>query len=170
MNRLKKFRRDKDSHFLTDPRSPLTKEQQRHFNGLRYFPENPSLVFDLVPEEFSEKRTVGISTSSGATQHLTRWGRVNFKVDGIAVQLTIFRNGHGLFLPFVDALAGHETYGAGRYLEPPRASGGRIHVDFNYAYNPYCAYNANWSCPIPPLENRIAVPIQAGEMTFSPET
>ena len=80
--------------------------------------------------------------------------------------MTVYRNEYGLFLPFVDALAGHETYGAGRYLEPEEAAGKRVHVDFNLAYNPYCAYNERWSCPITPAENRLKVAIRAGEKIF----
>ena len=71
-----------------------------------------------------------------------------------------------LFLPFADATSGVETYGAGRYLEPEALPDGRMSVDFNYAYNPYCAYNERWSCPITPAENRIDVPIRGGERIF----
>jgi hypothetical protein len=71
--------------------------------------------------------------------------------------------GGGYFLPFMDATSGDETYGAGRYLEIEPLPGGKLLVDFNMAYNPYCAYNEYWSCPIPPKENRLSVPIEAGE-------
>jgi uncharacterized protein (DUF1684 family) len=77
--------------------------------------------------------------------------------------LTLFSDPHGFLLPFVDALAGKATYGAGRYLEPEPLPNGRLLVDFNYAYNPYCAYNALYSCPLTPFENRLKVPIRAGE-------
>jgi uncharacterized protein (DUF1684 family) len=70
------------------------------------------------------------------------------------------------FLPFADALAGVETYGAGRYLEPEPVGDGQFVVDFNLAYNPYCAYNDDWSCPITPRENRLTVPIRAGEKLY----
>ena len=75
-------------------------------------------------------------------------------------------NEHGYFLPFVDSQAGPVTYGAGRYLEPERLEDGKFLVDFNLAYNPYCAYNELYSCPLPPAENRISVPIAAGEKNF----
>ena len=80
--------------------------------------------------------------------------------------LTLYAVGDEFFLPFVDSLAGKETYGAGRYLEPHRHGDGPFHIDFNYAYNPYCAYNERWSCPITPAENRLKVPIRAGEKLF----
>lgn len=79
------------------------------------------------------------------------------------MELTLFASDHGFFLPFVDSLRGEETYGAGRYLEPEEGPDGRFHIDFNLAYNPYCAYNENWSCPLTPFENRLNVPIRAGE-------
>jgi uncharacterized protein (DUF1684 family) len=88
-------------------------------------------------------------------------------VDGQEAALTIYRDDEGeYFLPFADALAGHETYGAGRYLEPLDLEDGKVRVDFNYAYNPYCAYNEGWSCPLTPRENRLKVPIRAGEKVY----
>ena len=92
-------------------------------------------------------------------------------VDGEAVSLTVYRGGYGdeFFLPFADATTGRETYGAGRYLEVAVQEDGMHLVDFNHAYNPYCAYNPRWSCPIPPVENRLKVPIRAGEKLFQDE-
>jgi uncharacterized protein (DUF1684 family) len=95
-----------------------------------------------------------------------RLGRFGFRVDEEQAELTIYAGEHGYFLPFVDALANQETYGAGRYLEPEQLSGNKFLVDFNLAYNPYCAYNERWSCPLTPFENRLKVPIRAGEKMF----
>jgi uncharacterized protein (DUF1684 family) len=82
--------------------------------------------------------------------------------------LTLYRGTDGdLFLPLRDATSGDETYGAGRYLEPLMLDDGRVLVDFNYLYNPYCAYNDAWSCPLPPRENWLTVPIRAGEKAFA---
>jgi uncharacterized protein (DUF1684 family) len=107
-----------------------------------------------------------MQTTTGDVQDYQRFGRFHFVADGQPAALTIYQSEFGYFLPFVDALAGSETYGAGRYLEPEEMADGRFLVDFNLAYNPYCAYNENWSCPITPSENRIKVPVRAGEMTF----
>ena len=82
------------------------------------------------------------------------------------MELTVFASGYGFFLPFVDNLAGSETYPAGRYLEPEPLPDGKYLIDFNQAYNPYCAYNEHWSCPLTPFENRLKVPIRAGEKIF----
>lgn len=87
-------------------------------------------------------------------------------MDGQAAALTIYADAYGFFLPFVGALAGTETYGAGRYLEPQHMEDGRSFIDFNLAYNPYCAYNDAWSCPRTPWENRLRVPVRAGEKLF----
>lgn len=86
------------------------------------------------------------------------------------VELSIYNNQPGFFLPFVDSLAGVETYPAGRYLEPVPLPVGRLLVDFNHANNPYCAYNDAWSCPLTPFENRMDVPLRAGEKLFPLET
>ena len=81
-------------------------------------------------------------------------------------ELTLYHGAYGFFLPFVDSAAGIETYPSGRYLEPEPLPGDRFLVDFNLAYNPYCAYNDRWSCPITPFENRLKVPVRAGEKMF----
>lgn len=166
MSLLETFRQEKDEFFRHDPHSPLTPEQRQNFTGLSYFPENPDLDLKLEIEEFSEKQTVTMQTTTGDFQDYLRYGRLHFSVEAEDVELTLYHNPHGFFLPFADSLAGGETYGAGRYLEPELLPDGRLHVDFNLAYNPYCAYNELYSCPITPAENRLKVPIRAGEMVF----
>jgi uncharacterized protein (DUF1684 family) len=166
MTSLEAFRKEKDEFFGSDPQSPLTQGQRGKFTGLNYFPENPSLKLELDLEEFPEKEEGDIQTSTGDVQHFRRYGKITFSVDGEPAALTLFSNENGFFLPFVDTLAGKETYPAGRYVEPEELGHGKILVDFNYAYNPYCAYNARWSCPLTPFENRLKVPIRAGEKLF----
>ena len=166
MNDLEAFRAQKDQFFRAHPNSPLAPEQQHHFHGLTYFPENPDLRLDVVVEPFEEQATITMQTSTGDTQAFVRFGRFTFMVDGQEAQLTVYASEQGIFLPFADALAGEETYGAGRYLDPEPLGDGKIRVDFNLAYNPYCAYNDAWSCPITPFENRLKVPIRAGEKLF----
>lgn len=163
---LQIFRARKDQFFARDHDSPLIPEQRRTFTGLRYFPENPALRLDLPIELFAEQTTVVMQTTTGDQQTFVRYGRIHFEVDGQQANLTIYRSAHGYFLPFADALAGDETYGPGRYLDPEPLPDGRLHIDFNLAYNPYCAYNDAWSCPITPPENRLKLPIRAGEQVF----
>ncbi len=166
MSDLDEFRREKDEFFRSSPDSPLTPDQQEGFTGLRYFPEDPTLRLAVDVERFAEPETIRMQTSTGDVQDYQRFGRFRFVAGGQEARLTIYRNEHGYFLPFGDSLAGTETYGAGRYLEPEPLTDGRFEVDFNLAYNPYCAYNNNWSCPITPAENRLKIPIRAGEMVF----
>jgi uncharacterized protein len=166
MTKLEQFRAQKDQFFKAHPQSPLSAEQQQTFQGLRYFPENPALRLVVPVEPFAQADTIEMQTSTGDTRSYVRYGRVRFQVDGQDAALTLYADGDMLFLPFADALAGVETYGAGRYLEPERLSDGRVLIDFNLAYNPYCAYNDDWSCPITPLENRLKVPIRAGEQMY----
>jgi uncharacterized protein (DUF1684 family) len=167
MSELEHFRHLKDEFFRTDHHSPLTADQKREFNGLNYFPENPELNLLVDVERFKEHEEIQMQTTTGHIQSYTRYGRFKFQVNGQEAELTIYDGEHGYFLPFVDSLAGQETYGAGRYLEPEVAADGRFHVDYNLAYNPYCAYNELYSCPITPFENRINVPIRAGEKVFN---
>lgn len=167
MNDLERLRRDKDEFFARDPGSPLTAGQKRTFEGLKYFPENSQWQLEVLAEPVQDEGPVEMLTSTGDVQTYRRVARFSFSVDGRQARLTIFEGEHGLFLPFVDSLAGIDTYPAGRYLEPEALPGGRYLVDFNLAYNPYCAYNERWSCPLTPQENRLAVPIRAGEKIYS---
>ncbi len=163
MSQLADFRREKDEFLAEDPQSPLTPEQRKGFRGLNYFPENRALHLVLPVEEFEKKDAIRMPTSTGDVQMYTRFGKIKFTVEGQPAELTVYASRDGFFLPFVDSLAGKETYGAGRYFEPALAGKGKLLIDFNYAYNPYCAYNENWSCPVTPAENRLKVPIRAGE-------
>lgn len=163
MSELEEFRAEKDHFFAQHPQSPLTHAQKHDFQGLTYFPENPGLRLEAAVEEFPESEEITMATSTGDFQAYERYGRFQFDVDGEQAELTIYYNEHGYFIPFVDSLAGEETYPAGRYLEPEPLGKGVFQVDFNLAYNPYCAYNMMYSCPLTPPENRLKVPIRAGE-------
>lgn len=162
---LQAQRQEKDHFFKTSAYAPLTPEQQDAFDGLRYYAPNPALDLVVTVERFPDTEPVSFETTSGDVQQYRRFGRFSFDVDGQAAALTIYAGPHGYFLPFADANAGADTYGAGRYLEPEPLGADRFHVDFNLAYSPYCAYGPGWSCPITPAENRLAVAIRAGEMT-----
>lgn len=161
---LHAFRQNKDEHYRTHKNSPLTPAQQAAFTGLRYYPAAPALNLTVTVEPFAEQQTIEMPTSAGKIKTFARYGRFTFEVEGQAVQLTLYKADYGFFLPFVDANAGKETYGAGRYLDPQSLDNDLFHVDFNLAYNPYCVYGDGWNCPIPPAENRLNVAIRAGEM------
>ena len=128
------------------------------------------MALTVEVHEFSadSKEEVEVATNTGDSSPHVRWGEFNFDVNGVPVTLSLYRSvgSEQFFLPFMDETSGSATYGGGRYLDLVELEDGRILVDFNYAYNPYCAYNPHWSCPIPPSENRLSVPIEAGEKTF----
>jgi len=165
---LKRFRAEKDRVFARDPHSPLPPAERPAFRGLAYFDENPALIVAVGIDRDVEPGEVVMSTTGGEEQVYRRYGLVRFRVDDQPAQLTLYssEDSDELFVPFRDATSGHETYGAGRYLEV-EAHGDHVTIDFNYAYNPNCAYDPSWSCPLPPTENWLKVPIRAGEKTFA---
>jgi uncharacterized protein len=168
MSKLSEFRMLKDDFFRANPQSPLGGDQQESFSQLNYYPENPNLRFELPLEKIEKPEQIVMATSTGDEQGYFHVGQIRFTLLGQAVLLQVYISvsGGDYFIPFVDATAPAETYGAGRYVEPEDLGDGRLHVDFNLAYNPYCAYNDRWSCPIPPRANRISVRIEAGEKKY----
>ncbi|RMF79385.1 MAG: DUF1684 domain-containing protein [Chloroflexi bacterium] len=165
-NKLLAHRREKDQFMKAHPQSPLKPEHRANFNGLAYYEPNPALDLRVTVRQFEHQEIVKMQTTTGEPRDFRRYGEFTFNVDGQEARLTIYWNAHGFFLPFVDAGAGNETYGAGRYLEPELLDDNSFHIDFNLAYNPFCAYNDAYSCPLPPPENRLNVHIRAGEKNF----
>ena len=166
---LEIFRHQKDEFFSTDPHSPLLSEQKPSFRGLAYYDPNADLEFEVEVQSIELREVIRMQTSTGAVAEYIRYGTFNFDVAGQKAELTIYSSPDGqggFFLPFTDSTSGKETYGAGRYLDLERLPNGAFYIDFNLAYNPYCAYNEMWSCPIPPAENRLTVPIKAGELNY----
>lgn len=166
MTALEQFRKEKDEFFKNGSQSPLTAEQKKGFQRLEYFPENPAFDLELPLERFPQPEQVTLATSSGDERKYYHVGQVHFEVDGQSAALQVYEDDYGFFVPFTDASAPQETYGAGRYLEPREIRRGVLALDFNLAYNPYCAYNERWACPLPPAANRLGVRIAAGEKKF----
>ena len=170
MSELTDFRKAKDEVFGSDHHSPLTHEQQESFDGLSYYDEDPDLRHELEVERFDKRERIEMQTSTGDVAEYTRWGKASFLVNGERAELTLYKaeGSKEFFLPFADATSGEETYASGRYLDPSVLANGKVLVDFNHAYSPYCAYNQQWSCPLTPFENRLRVAIRAGEKDFKP--
>ena len=168
MSHLSQFRSEKDAYFGNDPTSPLSNGQRERFNGLFYFDEAPELALQLTPSLVEGSTEIEIPLSTGGVTSTHRWAAVTVEIGGKQETVTVFREDeHGpLFLPFRDGTAGDETYAVGRYLEVHPLNDGDLWLDFNYAYNPFCAYNDNWACLIPPPENHIAAQIRAGERSY----
>ncbi len=167
--------------FAHHPQSALDEEQRRTFQGLPYFPYNPAMRFIVEIDSNVEPERHQMLMSATETMTMVTVGKVYFIVEEQPVSLSIYWldiYGGGLFLPFRDATCPKESYGGGRYLfdtikgsdfiSVPGVSGWKqIMLDFNYAYNPSCAYNSRWTCPLAPAENYLTVPIRAGEMKQS---
>ncbi len=158
----------KDRFFRMDPHSPI--EDRIHFDGLNYYDPNPAYRYALSLQPAAEQEELVFQTSTGDEQTYLRLGVIEFEIEGEEeiAQLAIYQSPDhgGLFLPFRDGTSGNETYGAGRYLEPHDLGGGELLVDFNHAYNPFCAYSEDFSCPLPPFENHLKLPIRAGEKAY----
>lgn len=161
------WRAAKDSLFRSAA-SPLLPSAQDEFDGLTYFPYDSTFAFPVTLDPTLQRDTLRMATSTGEPRDYIRFGSFSFPFDGRRHRLAVFQPIDGdlrLFLPFADATSGSATYSAGRYLDFDPTTDGRYVLDFNYAYSPYCAYNPRYSCPLPPSENRLTVPIRAGEQS-----
>lgn len=178
---LSDFRRRRDELFANHPQSALDAEQKAAFDGLPYFPYDRSACVEAIvdPSVDPERHCVQLGDEESLT--LARVATVRFELQGSHCTLALYWidvYGGGLFLPFRDSTAPAETYGGGRYLfdtvkgsdfaqAPAIDTDYRIELDFNYAYNPSCAYNHRWACPLAPQENHLPVPVRAGEKKFT---
>lgn len=157
---------EKDMAFSNPETTILRPAERERFAGLRYFPVDTAYRFvaPLIPADTVE--TVLVAHRTPPPVPYQRIGQVEIAFPEGTARLTVFRSlGEApgrLWIPFTDATSGLETYGGGRYLDPQMADG-RIYVDFNRAYNPYCDYNPGYNCAIPPPENRLSFPVRAGE-------
>lgn len=167
---LAEHRRAKDEFFKSSHNSPLNHGDRHGFEGLDYFDPRPDLVF-TVPLEPGDRSEIRVPTSDQREKVYTRVGTVGFEVEGTPVRLTLYDTGHaGYFIPFRDSTSGYSTYGAGRYLDIDSKDDGIVTIDFNLAYNPSCVYSDGYSCPFPPMENWLEVPIEAGEKMYEPSS
>lgn len=174
---IEKHREEYKADFLKNSSSPLKKED---FEYLRFY--EPNEKFKVVCEFIATKKgkPFDVPTSSGQTATYTKFGELKFEIDGKSYKLAVYQSlklrnlpqyRDYLFIPFKDLTNGKESYGGGRYLDlrMKEISGDKIYLDFNKAYNPYCAFSAGYSCPIPPKENHLKVAIEAGEKNFAKE-
>jgi len=160
----------KDRYFAGAPSSPIPAEARHDFTGLPYFDVDPGLRFEgltLEPYAGDAPSAFTIPTSDGQLRPAHRAGTFRFAVAGALQSLTAYvldgGSAESLFVPFLDATSGTESYGAGRYLDLEAEADGTYVLDLNLAYHPYCVYNATYSCPLTPAENRLPVRIEAGE-------
>jgi len=170
MDAVKQLRAQKDDYFRSSTHSPIPQAERASFSGLPYYPVDESLRFEsrtLEPYTGNEPSDFQIPTSDGRLRPAHRAGILAFDLGGERRSLTGYTFDTGdddsLFVPFLDATSGTETYGAGRYLDIDPEEDGTYALDFNLAYHPSCVYDPRFSCPLTPAENRLPVRIEAGE-------
>ena len=162
------WRATKDKFMQQSADSPIPAERRATFPPLTYFPVEPEY---RVPASLTVARTndvIEIPTSRGELRPHNRVGQLSFTLKGRLLTLTAFvevgqQDINHLFVPFGDLTNGTETYPGGRYLELERTPTGIYDLDFNRAFHPFCYYNPKYDCPYPPRENRLPIPIRAGE-------
>ena len=145
---------------------PIPAARHKDLLPLAYFPIDPDYHVPGVLKRIDDKTTFEMPTSMGTTRQMRRVGTLEFTLKGQPLKLTVFlevADPNHLFIAFNDLTSGTETYPAGRYIDLPPNGTNVYEVDFNRAYNPYCYYNLSYECPLPPVENRLKIPIRAGE-------
>ncbi len=168
-------RKEKDYYLQSDPDSPIPVAIRPKFRGLAYFPPDMGFRLRVRLTKLPDPEPVTLATSKGIPRPMVRYGYFDFEIEGVKQRLYAYKSppqpGHrhadtSLFIPFRDATSGKESYGAARYLDIEEEPSGEHTLDFNDAYNPYCAYSDDYVCPFPPRENWLSAPVRAGEKTF----
>lgn len=172
---VERFQKELNADFASIEKSPLLKEDLAVFKSLDFFPFEPQLqiIADFV--RTPNEKVFEMKTSTDRKPLYVKFGEAHFSINGKRLVLHIFQNielskkeeyKDYLFLPFSDVTSGKESYIGGRYIDLKIPTGNTILIDFNKAYNPYCAYNHKYSCPIVPMENDLPIAIQAGVKKF----
>lgn len=163
---LEEHRRQQDEFLQSHYASPLPDEDQEAFSGLDYFPPNPTMLFNGHFSRTDESR-VEITSSVGTTSAYRQMGVLHVEIAGSSYDLVVLDDGDGSpFIAFGDSTNAVTTYAGGRYVSLDIDDDGSVSIDFDLASNPYCVYDEEFVCPLPPLANRIAIPIEAGEKKY----
>jgi len=167
MEEMAASRAEKDELFKTSEDSPLTEEQLDIFENLSYFPVVEKYKVNAEFQRNQLEQIIKMAITDGSEREYMVFGNAHFHLDGKELDVTVYKpvkeDADYLFIPFYDKTSADLTYGGGRYVEPEILENGAFEIDFNKAYNPYCAYNPTYRCPIPPQENSLDVSILAGE-------
>ncbi|MGK6350360.1 DUF1684 domain-containing protein [Parapedobacter sp. DT-150] len=169
------FREAKAANFAEDPGAPLSAADTGY---LHYYDPDSTYRVQATVELLINEQPFRIPTSDGTSKEYVRYAKARFRFHGEPVELTLYRSvalfadsayRNHLFLPFTDGTNGEETYGGGRYIDLSTADirNGQLVIDFNDAYNPYCAYSSGYRCPVPPAENNLSIAIRAGERRYT---
>lgn len=169
------FQKELNIEYADAVKSPLTIEDRIHFKTLDFYPINENLFVTAQFVRTENEKPFEMKTSTERKPLYVKYGELFFSLDGKSFQLNVYRNielskkkeyEDHLFLPFSDLTSGNESYIGGKYIDLKIPKGNTIAIDFNTAYNPYCAYNHKYSCPIVPLENDLNIEIKAGVKKF----
>lgn len=172
------FQKKMNADFKDASKSPLKLKDRKNFRGLDFFKFDSTYVVQATFEKTPDEIPFKMKTTTDRMPMYVKYGIATFELKGKEHQLNIYQSldlmeDEGfedyLFLPFLDTTNGETTYGGGRYLDCELPENGKIKIDFNKAYNPYCAYNEIYSCPIVPRENYIQVKVEAGVKDFKRE-
>ncbi len=172
---VKEWRLQKDADYKVKEKTMLTDDLMEDFDGLNYYKINYEYRVKGNLKRFNDGRTFNIETTGGQVYEYLIYGQVTFELDGKTLTLDVYQGKRAaksgkkkgaLFIPFTDLTSGKATYGGGRYLVLDVPEDDILVLDFNMAYNPYCVYNIDHSCPIPPRENDLDVKIKAGELMY----
>jgi len=168
LKEIEQFRAEREQFMRSDPESPIPAAKKSTLLPLKYFPPDPSFVAPAVLRVADERPIVEMPTSTGTVRRWERVGVLEFTIQGQTMSLGAFveagtKQISTLFVPFADQTTGKETYQAGRYLDLHPTATNIYTIDFNRAYNPYCAYNNSYECPYPPPSNRLKIAVSAGE-------
>jgi uncharacterized protein (DUF1684 family) len=175
VGKIEALRASKDDSFKNDPESPIPADKKSILLPLAYYPIDELYAVPATLEPSADRTRIQVPTSIGKIRDLEVVGTLKFTVKGQTTQLTAFMEiteprSNRLFVPFADQTSGKETYPAGRYMELDPTPTGIYLVDFNIAYHPYCYYSPEYDCPFPPKENRLQMPIRAGEKMSKADT
>ena len=161
-------RKARDDFLRSSKDSPLPVQLRPGFKGLDYFPPDPRfrLVGDL--QIYGKRRKIQVPTNAGSLVPMERFGRLVARLEGMSFRLEVYRSleEDELLALFKDSTSGKQTYSGGRYVRLTPVGNGSYLLDFNRAYNPYCAYNPDYVCPMPPPQNHLTLSIRAGERAF----
>ncbi len=165
-----RWRAQRDSALAADPESPLPAAARARWAGLAYFPYDPRFRVPIELHAYARQRPIRRPATDGSWIEVERFGLAIGAVLGTPFRLAVYRvpDDGRLEVFFTDPTNGVQTYAAGRYVTLERQPDGRRVLDFNAAYNPYCAYDPAYACPLPPPENALPVPVRAGERAYEP--
>lgn len=166
-----KYQKQLNKEYANPKESPLTKKDLKAFKSLDFYPVNMDYCVEAKFVRTPNEKPFEMTTTTSRKPMYVKYGEVTFELQGRKCKLDVFQSldlikqeeyRDALFLPFTDYTSGNGSYGGGRYIDLKQPKGTTMVIDFNTAYNPYCAYNHSYSCPVPPTQNDLKVEVKAG--------